>query len=140
LQEEFGTTVEQQRCWVHKTANVLDKLPKSLQGRAKEMLHDVSLAPTRHDALTAYDRFITNYQLKYPKACDCLEKDKEVLFTFYDFPAEHWSHLRTTNPIESTFATVRLRTRAHQRVRLPPRDPDDGLQARARSPERLAST
>jgi transposase-like protein len=110
LQEEFGTTVEQQRCWVHKTANVLDKLPKSLQGRAKDMLHDVYLAPTRHEALTAYDRFLTNYQLKYPKACDCLEKDKGVLFTFYDFPAEHWSHLRTTNPIESTFATVRLRT------------------------------
>jgi putative transposase len=110
LQEEFGTAVEQQRCWVHKTANVLDKLPKSLQGRAKEKLHDVYLAPTRHDALTAYDRFLTDYQLKYPKACDCLEKDKEVLFSFYDFPAEHWSHLRTTNPIESTFATVRLRT------------------------------
>jgi putative transposase len=95
---------------VHKTANVLDKLPKSLQGRAKDMLHDVYLAPTRQDALKAYDRFLTNYQLKYPKACDCLEKDKDVLFTFYDFPAEHWSHLRTTNPIESTFATVRLRT------------------------------
>jgi putative transposase len=110
LQEEFGTAVEQQRCWVHKTANVLDKLPKSLQGRAKDMLHDVYLAPTRQDALTAYDRFLTNYQLKYPKACDCLEKDKGVLFSFYDFPAEHWSHLRTTNPIESTFATVRLRT------------------------------
>jgi putative transposase len=89
---------------------VLDKLPKSLQGRAKDMLHDRYLAPTRQDALAAYDRFLTNYQLKYPKACDCLEKDKAVLFTFYDFPAEHWSHLRTTNPIESTFATVRLRT------------------------------
>jgi putative transposase len=110
LQEEFGTAVEQQRCWVHKTANVLDKLPKSLQGRAKEMLHDLYLAPARQDALAAYDRFLTNYQLKYPKACDCLEKDKGVLFTFYNFPAEHWSHLRTTNPIESTFATVRLRT------------------------------
>src|SRR4051794_17034269 len=68
------------------------------------------LAPTRQDALAAYDRFSTNYQLKYPKACDCLEKDKEVLFTFYDFPAAHWAHLRTSNPIESTFATVRLRT------------------------------
>jgi transposase-like protein len=110
LQEEFGTTVDQQRCWVHKTANVLDKLPKSLQGRAKEMLHDMYLAPTCTEALAAYDRFQTNYRLKYPKACDCLERDKGVLFTFYDFPAEHWSHLRTTNPIESTFATVRLRT------------------------------
>lgn len=110
LQEEFDPEVEQQRCWVHKTANVLDKLPQSLQGRAKEMLHDMYLAPARQEALAAYNRFLTNYQLKYPKACDCLEKDKEVLFTFYDFPAEHWPHLRTTNPIESTFATVRLRT------------------------------
>jgi putative transposase len=103
------------------------------------MLHDVYLAPTRHDALTAYDRFLTNYQLKYPKACDCLEKDKGVLFTFYDFPAEHWSHLRTTNPIKSTFATVRLRTRAHQRVWVSPGHPDDGLQAGARSPKKLAT-
>ena len=95
---------------VHKTANVLDKLPKSLQGRAKEMLHDMYLAPGRQDALAAYDRFLTNDQLKYPKACDCLEKDKDALFSFYPFPAEHWAHLRTTNPIESTFATVRLRT------------------------------
>jgi putative transposase len=110
LQEEFDPGVEQQRCWVHKTANVLDKLPKSLQGRAKEMLHDMYLAPARQEALAAYARFLSNYQLKYPKACDCLEKDKELLFTFYDFPAEHWAHLRTTNPIESTFATVRLRT------------------------------
>jgi putative transposase len=110
LQEEFGSGVEQQRCWVHKTANVLDKLPKGLQSRAKEMLHGMYLAPARQDALAAYDRFLANYQLKYPKACDCLEKDKGVLFTFYDFPAEHWTHLRTTNPIESTFATVRLRT------------------------------
>jgi putative transposase len=110
LQEEFGSGVEQQRCWVHKTANVLDKLPKGLQSRAKEMLHGMYLAPARQDALAAYDRFLANYRLKYPKACDCLEKDKGVLFTFYDFPAEHWTHLRTTNPIESTFATVRLRT------------------------------
>jgi putative transposase len=110
LQEEFDPEVEQQRCWVHKTANVLDKLPDSLQGRAKELLHDMYLAPARQDALAAYQRFLTNYELKYPKACECLEKDKEVLFTFYAFPAEHWPHLRTTNPIESTFATVRLRT------------------------------
>jgi transposase-like protein len=110
LREEFAPGMEQQRCWVHKTANVLDKLPKSLQGRAKEMLHDMYLAPTRQDALAAYERFLTNYRLKYAKACDCLEKDKDPLFTFYDFPAEHWAHLRTTNPIESTFATVRLRT------------------------------
>jgi putative transposase len=95
---------------VHKTANVLDKLPKSLQGRAKELLHDIYLAPGRQEALKAYERFLTNYQLKYPKACECLEKDKDTLFSFYQFPAEHWPHLRTTNPIESTFATVRLRT------------------------------
>jgi putative transposase len=87
---------------VHKTANVLDKLPKSLQGRAKELLHDIYLAPGRQDALKAYERFLTNYQLKYPKACECLEKDKDTLFSFYQFPAEHWPHLRTTNPIEST--------------------------------------
>ena len=102
LQEEFDPGVEQQRCWVHKTANVLDKLPKSLQGRAKELLHDMYLAPARQDALAAYDRFLTNYQLKYPKACDCLEKGKDGLFSFYHFPAEHRAHLRTTNPIEST--------------------------------------
>jgi transposase-like protein len=110
LQEEFDPGVGQQRCWVHKTANVLDKLPQSLQGRAKEMLHDIYLAPAQQDALKAYERFLTNYQLKYPKACECLQKDKDTLFSFYQFPAEHWPHLRTTNPIESTFATVRLRT------------------------------
>ena len=110
LQEAFSPEVNQQRCWVHKTANVLDKLPKSLQGRAKELLHDIYLAPGQQEALKAYDRFLTDYQLKYPKACECLEKDKDTLFSFYHFPAEHWAHLRTTNPIESTFATVRLRT------------------------------
>jgi transposase-like protein len=109
LQEEYGP-VPQQRCWVHKTANILDKMPKSVQGRAKELIHEMYLSPTRKAALEAYDQFIASYQAKYPKATDCLEKDKEWLFTFYDFPAQHWSHLRTTNPIESTFATVRLRT------------------------------
>jgi putative transposase len=87
---------------VHKTANVLDKLPKSLQDRAKELLHDIYLAPAHQDALKAYDRFLTDYQLKYPKACECLQKDKDTLFSFYHFPAEHWPHLRTTNPIQST--------------------------------------
>jgi putative transposase len=110
LQEVFDAGVAHQRCWVHKTANVLDKLPQSLQGRAKELLHDIYLAPTQPDALKAYDRFLRDYQLKYPKACECLQKDKDTLFSFYQFPAEHWAHLRTTNPIESTFATVRLRT------------------------------
>jgi putative transposase len=109
LQEEYGP-VAQQRCWVHKTANILDKMPKSVQGKAKQLIHEMYLAPTRKAALAAYDQFISSYQTKFPKACGCLEKDKEVLFTFYDFPAQHWSHLRTTNPIESTFATVRLRT------------------------------
>jgi putative transposase len=109
LQEEYGQ-VAQQRCWVHKTANILDKMPKSVQGRAKQLIHEMYLAPTRKAALAAYDQFISSYQVKFPKACECLQKDKAVLFTFYDFPAQHWSHLRTTNPIESTFATVRLRT------------------------------
>jgi putative transposase len=109
LQEEYGP-VPQQRCWVHKTANILDKMPKGVQGRAKELIHEMYLSPTQKAALRAYDHFIASYQAKYPKATDCLEKDKELLFTFYDFPAQHWSHLRTTNPIESTFATVRLRT------------------------------
>ena len=109
LQEEYGP-VAQQRCWVHKTANILDKMPKSVQSKAKQLIHEMYLASTRKAALAAYDQFISSYQIKFPKACECLQKDKEVLFTFYDFPAQHWSHLRTTNPIESTFATVRLRT------------------------------
>ncbi len=110
LEEEFPTT-RQQRCWVHKTANVLDKLPKSVQGEAKTRIHEMYLAPTKEKALEAYDDFISLYEAKYPKACECLEKDKDVLFTFYDFPASHWRHIRTTNPIESTFGTVRHRTR-----------------------------
>ena len=101
---------EEQRCWVHKTANVLDKMPKSVQPRAKERIHDIYFAPTKEQALVAYNSFITLYGKKFPEACECLSKDKEVLFTFYNFPAEHWIHIRTTNPIESTFATVRLRT------------------------------
>jgi len=109
LQEEYGP-VTQQRCWVHKTANILDKMPKSVQGKAKQLIHEMYLAPSRKAALAAYDQFISSYRAKYPKATECLEKDKEWLFSFYDFPAQHWSHLRTTNPIESTFATVRLRT------------------------------
>lgn len=100
-----------QRCWVHKTANVLDKMPKSVQPNAKKMIHEMYLSPTKKDALAAFDAFVKLYSAKYPKACGCLEKDKDVLFTFYDFPAEHWSHIRTTNPIESTFATVRLRSK-----------------------------
>jgi putative transposase len=101
----------EQRCWVHKTANVLDKLPKRLQPEAKEKLHRIWMAATKADADQAFDLFVATYQAKYPKATECLAKDRDVLLTFYDFPAEHWIHLRTTNPIESTFATVRLRHR-----------------------------
>jgi len=110
LKEVYPQTKEQ-RCWVHKTANILDKLPKSMQSKAKEHIKDMYMAPTREDALEAYDHFVTTYKDKYPKAVTCLEKDKDVLFTFYDFPAANWNHIRTTNPIESTFATVRLRTK-----------------------------
>lgn len=95
---------------MHKTANVLNKLPKRLQPDAKDKLHQVWMAPTRQDAETAFDHFIDVYEPKYPKAATCLTKDREALLAFYDFPTEHWIHIRTTNPIESTFATVRLRT------------------------------
>ena len=110
LEEAFPQTREQ-RCWVHKTANLLDKLPKSLQPQAKAHIHEMYLSPGRAKAHEAYEEFLRLYGSKYPKACECLRKDKDVLFTFYDFPAEHWGHLRTTNPIESTFARVRHRTR-----------------------------
>ncbi len=104
-------TTREQRCWVHKTANVLNKLPKSVQGKAKAMLHEIWQAETRAEADKAFDLFVSTFEAKYPKATACLAKDREVLLRFYDFPAEHWIHLRTTNPIESTFATVRLRHR-----------------------------
>ncbi len=110
LRKEFPTTREQ-RCWVHKTANVLNKLPRAIQSKAKADLQQVWMAETRDAAHTAFDLFTAKYQAKYPKAVACLKKDRKVLLTFYDFPAEHWIHLRTTNPIESTFATVRLRHR-----------------------------
>jgi transposase-like protein len=99
-----------QRCWVHKTMNVLNYLPKKLQPSAKEKLHQIWMAETRKDAQAAFDAFVATYQAKHPKAVECLAKDRDALLAFYDFPAEHWAHLRTTNPIESTFATVRLRT------------------------------
>lgn len=110
LREEWPSTREQ-RCWVHKTANVLNNLPKSIQPNAKAKLHEIWMAPTRAEAIKAYDIFLETYAAKYDKACDCLKKDRDELLTFYDFPAEHWKHLRTTNPIESTFATIRLRHR-----------------------------
>jgi transposase-like protein len=109
LAKVYGNT-RQQRCWMHKTGNVLNCLPKAAQPKAKQALHQIWMAETREDAYRAFDEFISIYELKYPKATACLEKDREELLAFYDFPAEHWVHLRTTNPIESTFATVRLRT------------------------------
>ena len=102
---------EEQRCWVHKTANVLDALPKRLQPRAKTLLHEMAEAPTRKDAKLALEVFREEYGAKYPKAVEKLDKDWKPLTAFYDYPAEHWRHLRTTNPIESSFATVKLRTR-----------------------------
>jgi len=100
LREMFPWAREQ-RCWVHKTANVLDKMPKSVQTKAKSMLHEMYLSPTRKEALAAFDTFIETFGAKYPKACECLTKDKDVLFTFYGFPAEHWQHIRSTNPIHN---------------------------------------
>lgn len=100
----------QQRCWVHKTANVLNKLPKSMQPKVKAALHEIWMASTKEEAYKAFDNTVELYSAKYPKAMECLAKDKEELLAFYDFPAEHWMHIRTTNPIESAFATVRLRT------------------------------
>ena len=100
-----------QRCWVHKTANVLSVLPKSVQPKVKEALHDIWMAETREDANKAFDRTVTRFQAKYPGAMEKLVKDREELLAFYDFPAEHWVSIRTTNPIESTFSTVRLRTK-----------------------------
>jgi len=105
------SSAREQRCWVHKTANVLNKMPKSIQPKAKSMLHDIWMAETKVEAEKAFGLFLETFVGKYPAATACLEKDRDVLLTFYDFPAEHWTHIRTTNPIESTFATVRLRTR-----------------------------
>jgi putative transposase len=107
---EVWPTTREQRCWVHKTANVLNKLPKSLHTKAKRALQEIWMAETKKDAVMAMDAFAESYGQKYDKAVDCLTKDRDTLLAFYDFPAEHWKHLRTTNPIESTFATVRHRT------------------------------
>jgi putative transposase len=107
---EVWPTTREQRCWVHKTANVLNKLPKSLHAKAKTALQQIWMAETKKDAVTAFEAFAATYRVKYEKAVECLKKDRQALLAFYDFPAEHWKHLRTTNPIESTFATVRHRT------------------------------
>ncbi len=101
---------DQQRCWVHKTANVLEKLPKAMQPRVKEALHNIWQAETREKAHDAFDNCIERFSPKYPKAMECLVKDKDSMLAFYDYPAENWQHIRTTNPVESVFATVRLRT------------------------------
>jgi putative transposase len=110
LRQVYSGTKEQ-RCWVHKIANVLDKLPKRVQPRAKDMLHEIMYAPDRQSALEDIERFSQEFEAKYPKAVECLLKDQDELLTFFDFPAEHWIHLRTTNPIESTFSTVKARTK-----------------------------
>ena len=109
MRQVYGET-RRQRCWVHKTANVLHYLPKGKQKQAKQHLHAIWMAASRQEAEKAFDYFGSAYGAKYPKAVECLSKDRDVLLTFYDFPAEHWVHIRTTNPVESTFATVRLRT------------------------------
>ena len=109
LAKVFPAT-KNQRCWVHKTANVLNKMPKGVQAKAKSMLHDIWMADSRAEAEKALDLFGESFRAKYAGAVACLEGDRTELLAFYDFPAEHWIHLRTTNPIESTFATVRLRT------------------------------
>jgi putative transposase len=109
LEEVFPTT-RHQRCWVHKVVNVMDKLPKSVQPAAKQDLREIWMAPDRATAEAAMATFAEKYGAKYGKAVTCLTKDRDALLAFYDFPAEHWDHLRTTNPIESVFATVRHRT------------------------------
>jgi transposase-like protein len=109
LRKVFPKTVHQ-RCWVHKTANVLNKLPKVIQPKVKQALHEIWLAPTKKEAYKAFDITVATYASKYPKAMECLTKDKDEMLAFYNFPAPHWQHIRTSNPIESTFATVRLRT------------------------------
>lgn len=108
--EEVWPTTRGQRCWVHKTANVLNKLPKSQQPKAKRALQEIWMAETKKDALAAFDVFVETWNVKYDKAVECLTKDRDALLAFYDFPAEHWKHLRTSNVIESAFATVRHRT------------------------------
>jgi transposase-like protein len=109
LEEVFPAT-RAQRCWFHKLGNVLNALPASQQARAKAAMQDIFMAATRADALAAFEKFVATYGAKYPKAVEKLTQDRDSLLAFYDFPAEHWQHVRTTNPIESTFATVRHRT------------------------------
>ncbi len=109
--DEIYPETRHQRCWMHKTGNVLNAMPKSIQPKVKQALHDIWQAESRDNATKAFDLFIQTYDAKYPKATLLLEKDRDELLTFYDFPAQHWQSLRTTNPIESTFATIRHRTK-----------------------------
>lgn len=109
--EEIYPQARQQRCWMHKTMNVLNCLPKLTQPKAKQALHDIWQAETRADANMAFDLFLATYEAKYPKATLCLQKDRDELLAFYEFPAQHWQSIRTSNPIESTFATIRHRTK-----------------------------
>jgi putative transposase len=108
--DEVYPDTRQQRCWVHKTVNVLNYLPKSLQPKGKKALQDIWMAENRAGAESALELFLTTYAAKYPKATDCLDKDRAALLAFYDFPAEHWTHIRSTNVIESAFSTIRHRT------------------------------
>ncbi len=109
--DEVYSKTRHQRCWVHKTANILNKLPKSSQPKAKQALHEIWQAETKENAEKAFDLFIKTYEAKYPKSALCLQKDREELLAFYDFPAQHWQSIRTSNPIESTFGTIRHRTK-----------------------------
>ena len=109
--EEIYPKTRQQRCWMHKTVNVLNYLPKSTQAKAKQSLHNIWQAETKAAAEKAFELFIKTYEPKYPKTTLCLQKDREELMAFYDFPAQHWQSIRTSNPIESTFATIRHRTK-----------------------------
>jgi transposase-like protein len=139
LREVFGATKEQ-RCWFHKTGNVLNAMPKSVQAKAKGHLHDIWQAETRVDAEAAFDFFVTTYGVKYDKAVGKLTKDRDVLLAFYDFPAEHWKHVRTTNPIESTFATVRHRTGKTKGCLSRKNWPCHGVQTDDVSPDQMAQT
>ena len=124
----------EQRCWVHKTANVLDKLPKGVQAKAKQQLHAIWMAETREAAEAAFDLFVDAYEAKYPKATECLVKDREALLAFYDFPAEHWMHIRTTNPSSGCSRRCGC-ARQDQGLPVTPDGADHGLPA---LPERAA--
>ena len=109
--EEIYSDTRQQRCWMHKTGNVLNCVPTSVQQKVKTALHDIWQADTKENAEAAFNQFEELFEAKYPKAVQCLQKDREELLAFYDFPAQHWQSLGTTNPIESTFGTIRHRTK-----------------------------